>query len=210
MPLQELIGKIDNALLFFINNDSDHAMLDKIMPLLRNPYTWIPLYLFLSIYATRTMKHKAVWFFIVSIACFAFTDSVSFWILKPLFHRLRPCHNPELAGLIRQLVDCGGEYSMPSSHAANHFGLATFWYLALFFVTGKKWKWLFGWAAAICYAQVYVAKHYPSDILAGALLGMVTGLLAFAVFKHWWKLNHALPGNMASFSPLFRKKELQG
>jgi undecaprenyl-diphosphatase len=31
------------------------------------------------------------------------------------------------------------------------------------------------WAAAICYAQVYVGVHYPTDILGGAVLGIMIG-----------------------------------
>ncbi len=50
-------------------------------------------------------------------------------------------------------------------------------------MTGKKWYWLWLWAFLVCYAQVYVGKHYPGDILAGAVFGMCTGILIFHLFS---------------------------
>jgi undecaprenyl-diphosphatase len=73
--------------------------------------------------------------------------------------------------------------SFTSSHAANHFGLAMFSFLTLRPQIGK-WAWLFFlWAAAIGYAQVYVGVHYPTDIIGGAVLGMLAGLLSGGFFQ---------------------------
>jgi undecaprenyl-diphosphatase len=36
------------------------------------------------------------------------TDTVAAQVLKPLFGRLRPCHDPDVASMISGLVDCGG------------------------------------------------------------------------------------------------------
>ncbi|HTF28056.1 MAG TPA: phosphatase PAP2 family protein, partial [Flavitalea sp.] len=71
------------------------------------------------------------------------------------------------------------------SHASNHFGLATFWFLGIERMTRRKWYWLWLWAGIICYAQIYVGKHYPLDIAGGALLGVMTGLLCFRIFDKW-------------------------
>ncbi len=86
---------------------------------------------------------------------------------------------------LRGLIDCGGLYSMPSNHAANHFALATFWYFSIRAINGRKWPWLWLWAALICYAQVYVGKHYPGDVLVGAIVGILTGLGMFRLFEYW-------------------------
>jgi len=132
---------------------------------------------------------KKAWIFIAcSVLTFAFTDSVTSAILKPLFDRLRPCCDPDLQWMIRKLVECGGIYSFPSSHAANHFGLAAFWYWSIKSITGKKWNWLWWWAGIICYAQVYVGKHYPFDILTGALLGYFSGVAASRLFFYGFSL----------------------
>jgi membrane-associated phospholipid phosphatase len=71
-------------------------------------------------------------------------------------------------------------------------------------MTGRKWSWLWIWAAVICYAQIYVGKHYPFDILAGALAGSLTGLGTFRLFVYWEsRLRHRslLFGEVLSKSP---------
>lgn len=185
MPLLELLDNIDKALFALIQHDTDSSILDAVTPWLRNPFTWIPLYAFMLYYISRKGKNKAIPFILLSILTFALTDSITAQLLKPLFGRLRPCHDPEMSSMIKDLVSCGGAWSMPSNHAANHFGLAAFWYFSIRDMDHRRWNWLWIWAAAICYAQVYVGKHYPFDILVGAALGFLTGLGMSRLFAYW-------------------------
>lgn len=136
-------------------------------------------------FAIRQGAARAWPFVVLTLVTVAFTDSVAAEMLKPLFGRLRPCHDPDVASMVRGLVDCGGLYSMPSNHAANHFGLAAFWYFTIRRMRRRRWVWLWFWAAAICYAQVYVGKHFPSDILVGAIFGLATGWGAYRLFVYW-------------------------
>jgi len=185
MSLLDLLNKIDQTLFLLIHNDSDHGILDKPMLFLRNPYTWIPLYCFILFYAIKKGGAKAWQFVILSTITFLITDSITAQLLKPLFGRLRPCCEPQLHGLVRNLIDCGGMYSFPSSHAANHFGLAAFWFWSLWLMSDKKWNWLWIWAIVICYAQVYVGKHYPFDVLAGGFFGWAVGITSAKIFHRW-------------------------
>lgn len=186
MTFFKWVDHLDKVILLLIQHDSDQLLLDPVMRVLRDPFTWAPLYAFLLYYVIRKAKFQSWIFIVLSLATFALTDSITAQLLKPLFGRYRPCFDPELHSMIRELVDCGGLYSMPSSHAANHFGLATFWYFAMKTMTGKKWNWVWVWAAAVCYAQIYVGKHYPSDILAGGLVGFITGMGMSKLFSYWW------------------------
>ena len=185
MSLLKWLDHIDKMLSALIQHDSDHSLLDNLMLLLRNPYTWIPLYIFMGWFALRKGSNRAWPFIVLSILTFAITDSLTAQVLKPLFGRLRPCYDPEMHDLVRGLVDCGGLYSMPSNHAANHFGLAAFWYFSIWAMSGRKWSWLWWWAGIICYAQVYLGKHYPSDMLVGAFTGFITGLGMSRLFIYW-------------------------
>ena len=185
MSLFEWLDKLDRIAFILIHRDSDYLILDQILPFLRNPFTWLPLYCYLFYFICSKYKEKALLFILFSILTIAIADRLSAGLFKPLFERPRPCFDAALQPLIRDLVECGGLYSFHSSHAANHVGLATFWYLSIKTITGKSWYWLWIWALLICYAQVYVGKHYPLDIAAGSFLGLMTGTTLAKIFEHW-------------------------
>ncbi len=75
--------------------------------------------------------------------------------------------------------------SFTSSHATNHFGIAAFLYYSLKDIFGKWPRIFFLWAFLIGYAQVYVGVHYPGDIIAGALIGILLGYLWAKVFNKY-------------------------
>lgn len=181
MLLIELIKRIDKILFLLINHDSEHSTFDNFMLIVRNPVTWIPLYIFLALYLIKKTGAYAWKIILLCLVNVGITDMCS-TLLKNTFQRLRPCYDTELRGMVRSLVDCGGAYSFPSSHAANHFGLAAFLFFTMWKMTGRKWQWLWIWASVICYAQVYVGKHFPCDVTAGALLGIIAGMLMAKFF----------------------------
>jgi membrane-associated phospholipid phosphatase len=182
MTILQSLEKLDKDLFVLINHGSGYPIIDSIMILIRNPLTWIPFYLFMAWWIIVRLKKKAWLFIFCTLATIALTDPTTAFILKPLFERLRPCHEPTLDGIVRILDGCGGKYSFPSNHAANHFGLATFWFSAIRKMTGQKWYWLWCWAFLICYAQIYIGKHYPGDIVAGTMLGAIAGSLTYRIF----------------------------
>ncbi|MBO9572592.1 MAG: phosphatase PAP2 family protein [Chitinophagaceae bacterium] len=177
----ESLLQLDRELFTFINSTASSPSIDWLFKLLRNATTWIPLYAFILWYLYKYEKRFTLPFIFFSLLTFAITDFVSASILKELFARPRPCHDPSL--VVRDLVGCGGKYGMPSSHASNHFGLASFWYFTIIMMNAKKWWWLWLWAFLICYAQVYVGKHYPGDVLVGAFFGTCIGILMALLFR---------------------------
>lgn len=69
--------------------------------------------------------------------------------------------------------------SFPSGHAIFFFALA-----AVIYCFNKKvgW-WAFGAAALISIARIYVGVHWPSDIVGGAVLGVLTGWVVYHFYK---------------------------
>lgn len=185
LDIMHSLNQLDHRLFVFVHTQLATPALDRVMILLRDPPTWIPLYAFLLFWILRYQRRYAWQFILFSLIVFAITDFTSASILKPMFLRNRPCFEPSLQPVIRHLVGCGGQYGMPSSHASNHFGLATFWYFSIRWMSNRRWNWLWLWAVLVCFAQVYVGKHYPGDILAGTLLGISVGYLLAALFRRW-------------------------
>jgi undecaprenyl-diphosphatase len=77
----------------------------------------------------------------------------------------------------------GGKYGFVSSHASNTFGIAAF--LTPIFRKYRPWPaiLLFLWAFISSYSRIYLGFHYPGDIVCGALLGMLVGLLFWKGFS---------------------------
>ena len=124
-------------------------------------------------------------------AAVAVADQLASSVLKPLTHRLRPCHELALQKLIHPVLECGGLYSFVSSHASTTFALAT----TLWLLLGKQYplfKWVFLWAAVVSYSRIYVAAHYPLDVLAGTGLGILSAFLCVLVFR-WWQHRFVTP-----------------
>ena len=191
MYLFDWLDHIDKIAFTFIHRDMSARWLDFVMLLLRNQYTWIPLYVFMLYWSLfRIARPTGIKFICLTILCFAITDYTSASILKYHFERLRPCYDEDMTTVIRGIIGCGGKYSFPSSHAANHFGLATCWFFIIMHVTQKKWTWLWIWPFMICFAQVYVGKHFPLDIVGGAALGILVGLGVFKLFEAWVKRDY--------------------
>ncbi len=174
----------DQRLFEKINGDWANPVFDTVMPFLRNSNHWIPLYLFVFVFVLLNFKIKGVWWFVFFLITVALTDMTGTYVFKHEFERLRPCSDPDFANQVRLLVKhCAGGYGFISNHAANHFGMAAF-----FFVTFRhllrKWAFLaLFWAASIAYAQVYVGVHYPLDVVCGALLGLAFGITTGTFFN---------------------------
>jgi len=185
LSFMEKLKAWDRWLFEQINSQLTNSFLDAVLPYLRNSNYWMPLYLFFLVFVTLNFGKRGWLWVLIFICTVALTDLISSRIFKEGFERLRPCRDPDMLFRVRLLLkNCSGGFSFTSSHAANHFGMATFFFLTFRSVFNSKWVWLaFLWAFSICYAQVYVGVHYPSDIAGGALIGLITGTSTAAVFN---------------------------
>jgi membrane-associated phospholipid phosphatase len=180
-----LIAK-DKALFSNINGKWTCSLFDHIMPWIRTSNNWIPLYIVLLAYIIYKWRINAWKWVLLAFLNVGLTDQISSSIFKPLFHRLRPCADPEIMHQSRLLLDhCSGGFSFTSSHAANHFGIAVFIVMTLQPFL-KNYRFIFlVWAAMIAYAQVYVGVHFPMDIFFGALIGIFVGYFNGKLFLKW-------------------------
>lgn len=175
--LEQLIA-LDKEIFLSINQGMTNSFFDWLMPILRNPYTWSPLYLFIIIFSIKNYKKEGVVMILFLLMNFGMSDWTSSTLIKKSVQRIRPCNDIELKEDMVVRVRCSSGYSFTSSHATNHFAMAVL-LIILFYRRWKHILWLaLLWAASIGFAQIYVGVHFPGDILAGTLLGIIIGLFS--------------------------------
>jgi|GEM_PF-24903 len=177
------LERFDQWLFLQLNGKLTNPVFDFFLPYTRDSVFWAPLYIFLLAFMMLNYGRKGWWWSIGFVCTVAIADMVGTRIFKEGFERLRPCQDPLFFQNVRLLLKhCSGSFSFTSNHAANHFGLATYLIITLRHQFGK-WIYLFYiWAFVIAYAQVYVGVHYPLDVLGGAGLGTLAGLLTATIF----------------------------
>ncbi|MEI2738428.1 MAG: phosphatase PAP2 family protein [Chitinophagaceae bacterium] len=187
--LWQKLLELDRELFVLINSKWTNPVFDSLAPFLRNSLHWIPLYLFILVFVSLNFKVRGLWWIVFFLVTIGLADMTGTYGFKYGIERIRPCNNPELADRLRLLVTCPSGFGFTSNHAANHFGMATFIFITFRHLFAKNWMLLaFVWAGCICYAQIYVGVHYPSDVIAGALLGFIYGIFTASLFNKFFGL----------------------
>ena len=191
----DAIVEFDKGLMLAING-CNNAFFDLFMPFITHRFTGIPIYigiLALIIYKWRNNAKIAAIMVFAVVLTFALCDSLSVALFKQTVQRLRPAWDPEIGDMVRMLEYKGGQFGFVSSHAANLFGLATITSLII------KQRWfttsIFTFAAIVGYSRVYVGKHYPLDVICGALFGILIGYLIFKLLRQLCKKLNLNPWN---------------
>jgi undecaprenyl-diphosphatase len=174
-----MLERFDQQLFLFINS-LNSPFFDHLMHAISGRLIWVPLYLAILIYLGIKYKRKflIILIFIILAATLADQSSV---IVKNIFHRLRPCHEPSIIGIVHLVNgECGGVYGFVSSHATNCFDVAL---LSLLFIK-KRWYTIsiIFWAGIIGYSRIYLGVHYPGDVVCGSFLGAFIGWSMYSLY----------------------------
>jgi undecaprenyl-diphosphatase len=114
------------------------------------------------------------------IACLALTSALVNAVLKPLWRRRRPERVKHRVPFARR-VRMPKSRSFPSGHAASGFAFASG-------VAGEApvpGSLLTALAALVAYSRVHTGVHYPSDVVAGAVIGAALSPIAVAAAKRY-------------------------
>lgn len=166
---------MDVNLFFLLNGKAQNVVFDFLMPIITNLNYWrIPLILLVLTLAIFGKKRERV-AVILLIVGITISDQICNTIIKPLVGRIRPCNVIESVHL---LINCTKSFSFPSSHATNIFTGT----ILLSFVYRKLKVPLLIIAALVAYSRVYVGVHYPFDVVAGIILGILCALLVIVLY----------------------------
>jgi undecaprenyl-diphosphatase len=131
------------------------------------PLLWLVPFLF-----RRSTRATALW---LTGAVLLTSSTVN--LIKEIVGRARPCDAMGWCTAL-QIVSPGG-HSFPSGHAAGSFAFAGF-----VAVRVPRWALASGiYAAIVAWSRAALGVHYPSDVLAGALLGTMIGVVVGRVSR---------------------------
>ncbi len=173
-----MIGSIfamDNKVLSLIQRRLRCSVLDKAMPIITSLGTCGVIWgvVMLVLLRMRSYRRVGLIMFVTLLLCALITNLV----LKPLVARPRPCHiSPE----IPLLIPCPMDYSFPSGHTMSSFAAA----LIIATINPTFGVLAFLLAALIAFSRLYLFVHYPSDVLAGTLFGLVMACSMLLIFHH--------------------------
>jgi undecaprenyl-diphosphatase len=188
-----LIGQLiamDRALFLFLNSTVANPVFDGIFVNATEARFWIVPGILAALLFIVKKRREALIVIGCAMLTVAITDQLATQLLKPLFHRDRPCPPGWVVEGGRFL--CGSKHScsFPSSHAMNIFAQATL--LSFFY---PRWRWVyFSFACFIGYSRIYVGVHYPADVAAGAIFGMAVAIGVVAAYR-------AIAGKLKSRQP---------
>lgn len=186
----EFLNNLDTQLFYLINGHHCTVM-DWVMWFFSSRWSWLIAIVAAYLAAvTRTFHlspftfhlEKRWWLVLAAIGlCFLLADQGSVQLFKNTVCRLRPCHALPNVHMFRE--GCGGQYGFISSHAANAFAIALFFVLR-YWKRGKVLPiCILLWALMTSYSRAYLGKHYPGDLICGALFGALMGWIVYEVVR---------------------------
>ena len=164
-------------------NGSGSVFWDGVAKIYTSVIVWIPLALVAILLILKNVNPRRLFLVLVLIAVtILISDQLSSSVFKPLFHRLRPTHDPYILNMVDTVSGYrGGLYGFISSHAANSFGVATLFML----LVQDKWFSLavIIWAILNSVIRTYLGVHFVGDILAGAVAGVLVGSIIYWIYS---------------------------
>ena len=176
----EWLLEMDGRFLLWLKETCAHPVFDKIMisvsALGNGGFLWIAIgVLFLLMGFKNKVWVKRGLLVLFSLGANAVVCNL---LLKPLVDRTRPY---DLLGY-DILISPVGDASFPSGHTSASFAAAT-----AIYAINKKWGIAaYVFAAVMGFSRLYLGVHFPTDVLAGALVGTAAAMIMIRIFdaKH--------------------------
>ena len=172
----EWLLEMDGKLLLWLKEAFSHPVLDEIMIMIsrlgNKGFIWIAIgVLFLLLGCRNKIWRNRGFLVLFSLAANFLACNV---VLKPLIDRTRPYYVLDYTPLIPPV----GDPSFPSGHTSASFAAAT-----AIYAINKKWGIAaYVFAAVMGFSRLYLGVHFPTDVLAGALVGTAAAMVIIRIF----------------------------
>lgn len=181
--------ELDKNLLIYLNSLGTPAF-DGFWLFITKQLNWIPVFIFLLYLAFKNLGWRNTVLVIIMLSLLITLTDQTTNLFKNTVQRLRPLNNPDIAGFVRGFK-YSSSYSFFSGHASNSMACAFFLYHVLKPYVKHMWI-IFLWPLIFAYSRIYLALHYPGDILSGFVWGIFTSSLLLMLYRFLRKL---LPEN---------------
>lgn len=174
MNIFNIITQVDFVILDFIQQHLRCAFLDILMPFFSFIGESGAIWFLIAIPMLFFKKTRGWGVLLIAAMAFAFLSGEI--ILKNMIGRPRPfIENTQ----INLLVHPPASYSFPSGHSSSSFAAAV-----VLFIMNKKWgTGALALAFLVAFSRLYNYVHFPSDVLIGMLLGVISALFMYCLFK---------------------------
>ena len=165
---------MDISILYFIQNHFHCGFTDFIFPIITSLGNFGMIWIVTGFCLVITKKYRR--YGVLLFIALALTYALGDLVIKPMIARPRPFM--EFPGRIL-LITAPYSHSFPSGHAGSSFCAATILWRA----NRKLGVISYTLAVLIAFSRVFLFVHYPSDVLAGAILGVLCALLVIYLSK---------------------------
>ncbi|MBD3583256.1 phosphatase PAP2 family protein [Flavobacterium selenitireducens] len=173
--------ELDQQLFIWLNSFGSETF-DGLWLIITKFTSWIPIFAIILYLTFKRLGWKHALLIIGCIALLLTITDQTTNLFKNGFQRLRPGSDPEIVEFIRAVIK-RKSFSFISGHASNSMAVAFFCYRVL--RPYLKYTGLFFiFPVVFAYSRIYLGLHYPGDILAGYVWGLVTGTIVIYLYGY--------------------------
>lgn len=184
MKMMSLIQKFDNTILLLIKNNMHNPIMDKVMVIITSLGNMGLIWIVISFLLMINKKYRNVG--IMTLVALILSTILGEGILKHLVQRVRPSADIPAVNL---LIAKPLSYSFPSGHTTSAFAAAGI--LVKYFRNHSQE--IYTLAFLIAFSRLYLYVHYPTDVLAGIILGLICSNITVYLFD---KINYRYSATM--------------
>jgi undecaprenyl-diphosphatase len=169
----EKINEFDNYSLALIQKYLQNKYLDILMRIMSFIGNLGIVWIIIAIPLILGNSHRVIG--ILIILTLIISTIIGEGIVKHIVRRVRPCNKEDNFSLISKPTS----YSFPSGHTLSSFAVAEM--LSMYFI---QYKFIFmSVAVLIALSRLYLCVHYPTDVIAGSVIGVLCSKIIFIILQ---------------------------